>query len=112
MWKELNKNDTPTIKPKILASYITFPPKECRITMEEYRNITLDLPHLCLDPNTTYEAVNDSRNFDIIKGNNVKPFDSSSFQELVKKYHDPSRDEKSDIGRCEYSLLNLSLIHI
>jgi len=106
IWKELNKNETPTIKPQISATHITFPPKECGITMEEYRNITLDLPHLSLDPNTTYEAVNDSRNFDIIKGNNVKPFDSSSFQELVKKYHDPSGDEKSDIGRCEYSLLN------
>ena len=48
MWNELNKNETPTIKPQILATYITFPPKECGITMEEYKNITMDLPHFKL----------------------------------------------------------------
>ena len=73
--------------------YFSFPPTGIGISSSEYRNLTLDLPHLCLNTKPKYQVVSgDETKYTIVKGDNVKQYSKSSLDIFKNKDYRPEFD--------------------
>ena len=77
------------MKDKIDGDNFIFPPIGVRLTRSQLQKLTMDLPHLCLNNQITYDQNKKGSKVDytISKGNDVNEYNQSSLNVLLNKVH-------------------------
>ena len=68
--------------------YLSFPPTGIGISRDEYRSLTMDLPHLCLNTQPTFQVVSENEmKYTIVKDKDVNQYSKASLEIFKTKYY-------------------------